>query len=133
MAADLAAVRARVQERLLAEHPAVLDVASRWERRVRVREAVARLLVEEDLAVAPAELGSLVRDVADAIVGLGPLEPFLHDPTITEIMVNGPSMIYVERAGRIERAPVTLDDDAAVVHLIDRIVGPLGLRVDDGS
>jgi len=133
MAADLAAVRARVQERLLAEQPAVLDVASRWERRVRVREAVARLLVEEDLAVAPAELGSLVRDVADAIVGLGPLEPFLHDPTITEIMVNGPSMIYVERAGRIERAPVTLDDDAAVVHLVDRIVGPLGLRADDSS
>src|SRR5439155_27005865 len=53
--------------------------------------------------------------------------------TITEIMVNGPSMIYVERAGRIERAPVTLDDDAAVVHLVDRIVGPLGLRADDSS
>ena len=133
MSADLAAVRARVQERLLAEEPAVLNVVSRWERRVRVREAVARLLGEEDLVVAPAELGTLVRDVADAIVGLGPLEPFLHDPAITEIMVNGPSLIYVERAGRIERAPVTLEDDAAVVHLIDRIVGPLGLRVDDGS
>src|SRR5947207_2706348 len=133
MGADLAAVRARVQERLLAEHPSGLNVVSRWERRVRVREAVARLLGEEDLVVAPAELGSLVRDVADAIVGLGPLEPFLHDPAITEIMVNGPSLIYVERAGRIERAPVALEDDAAVVHLIDRIVGPLGLRVDDGS
>src|SRR5437763_13006688 len=129
MGADLAAVRARVQERLLAEQPSVLNVVSRWERRVRVREAVARLLGEEDLVVAPAELGSLVRDVADAIVGLGPLEPFVHDPAITEIMVNGPSLIYVERAGRIERAPVALEDDAAVVHLIDRIVGPLGLRV----
>src|SRR5437660_452650 len=133
MGADLAAVRARVQERLLAEQPSVLNVVSRWERRVRVREAVARLLVEEDLAVAPAELGSLVRDVADAIVGLGPLEPFLHDPAVTEIMVNGPSMVYVERAGRIERAQVTLEDDAAVVHVIDRIVGPLGLRADDSS
>src|SRR5436305_13469075 len=92
MGADLAAVRARVQERLLAGQPSVLNVVSRWERRVRVREAVARLLGEEDLVVAPAELGSLVRDVADAIVGLGPLEPFLPDPAITEIMVNGPPL-----------------------------------------
>jgi pilus assembly protein CpaF len=130
---DLAAVRARVQERLLAEQPSVLNVASRWERRVRVREAVARLLGEEDLSVAPAELGTLVRDVADSIVGLGPLEPLLHDPTITEVMVNGPSTVYVERAGRIERAAVTLEDDAAVIHLIDRIVGPLGLRADESS
>jgi pilus assembly protein CpaF len=133
MTADLSAVRARVQERLLAEQPSVLNVASPWERRVRVREAVARLLGEEHLTVAPAEMGTLVRDVADSIVGLGPLEPLLHDPTITEVMVNGPSTIYVERAGRIERAPVTLDDDTAVVHLIDRIVGPLGLRVDESS
>src|SRR5207248_6894980 len=59
--------------------------------------------------------------------------PFLHDPAVTEIMVNGPSMIYVERAGRIERVPVMLDDDAAVVHVIDRIVGPLGLRADESS
>ena len=130
---DLAAVRARVQERLLAEHPSVLNVASRWERRVRVREAVARLLGEEHLLIAPSELGTLVRDVADSIVGLGPLEPLLHDPSITEVMVNGPSLVYVERAGRIERAPVTLDDDAAVIHLIDRIVGPLGLRADESS
>ena len=133
MGADFAAVRARVQERLLAEQPSVLEVASRWERRVRVREAVARLLGEEDVVVPPSELGSLVRDVADAIVGLGPLEPLLHDPSITEIMVNGPSSVYVERAGRIERADVTLEDASAVIHVIDRIVGPLGLRADDSS
>ncbi|MGZ3440445.1 MAG: CpaF family protein [Polyangia bacterium] len=130
---DFGTVRARVQERLLAEHPSVLSVPSRWERRVRVREAVARLLGEERLVVAPSEMSALVRDLADAIVGLGPLEPLLHDPTVTEVMVNGPKAVYVERAGRIERAPVVLEDDAAVVHLIDRIVGPLGLRADESS
>ena len=133
MTQDLAAVRARVQERLLAEQPSVLAVPSRWERRVRVREAVARLLGEEDLVVGSAELGTIVRDVADAIVGLGPLEPLLHDPAITEVMVNGPSAVYVERAGRIERASVTLESDAAVMHVLDRIVGPLGLRADESS
>ena len=127
------AIRSRVQERLLAEDPSMLHETSRWERRVRVRAAVARYLAEEQVAVAPAEMASLVRELSDEITGLGPLEPLLRDPTVTEVMVNGPSRVYVERNGRIERAPVSLSSDDSVRHLIDRIVAPLGLRIDESS
>jgi pilus assembly protein CpaF len=91
------------------------------------------LLAEERLVVGPGELAALVRDLSDSIVGLGPLEPLLRDPTVTEIMVNGPLCVYVERAGCLERTDVVLDGDAAVLHLIDRIVAPLGLRVDESA
>src|SRR5437588_1838073 len=126
-------LRARVQDRLLAEDPQVLHVPSRWERRIRVREAVARFLAEERVAVGPGELAALVRDLSDSIVGLGPLEPLLRDPSVTEVMVNGPSSVYIEREGKIERTAVVLEDDRAVLHLIDRIVAPLGLRIDESA
>jgi pilus assembly protein CpaF len=132
MPADLVtSLRTRVQDRLLAEDPAVLHVSSRWERRVRVREAVARFLADERVAVGPGELAALVRDLSDSIVGLGPLEPLLRDPSVTEVMVNGPSSVYVEREGKIEATEILLADDRSVLHLIDRIVAPLGLRIDE--
>ena len=126
----LTSLRARVQDRLLAEEPDALDVPSRWERRVRVREAVARFLADERIAVAPGELAAMVRELSDEITGLGPLEPLLRDPDVTEVMVNGARAVYVERDGRIERTDVVFEDDAAVLHCIDRIVAPLGLRID---
>jgi pilus assembly protein CpaF len=126
-----AALRSRVQVRIAAEAPDTLGGGGRWERRVRIREVVARFLEEERLLVAPGDLSRLVREIADAIVGLGPLEPLLRDPTVTEVMVNGPERVYVERGGRIESIGVELEDEAAVMHLIDRIVGPLGLRLDE--
>ncbi|MFA5890246.1 MAG: TadA family conjugal transfer-associated ATPase [Actinomycetota bacterium] len=133
MNVDAVTMRSRVQERLLAEEPAMMHEPSRWERRVRVRAAVARYLSEERVAVAPAEMATLVRELSDEITGLGPLEPLLRDPSVTEVMVNGCSRVYVERNGRIERAPVTLSGDEAVRHVIDRIVAPLGLRIDESS
>jgi pilus assembly protein CpaF len=126
-----AALRERIRARLLAESPSVLEASSRWERRVRVREAVARLLGRDGLVLSPREAARLVSEIADTIVGLGPLEPLMRDPAVTEIMVNGPERVYVEREGRIERLPLRLEGEAAVRHLIDRIVGPLGLHVDD--
>ncbi len=131
--AEAAALRARVQDRLLAEAPETLHVASRWERRVRIREAVARFLADEQVHVPPGELAALVRELSDAIVGLGALEPLLRDPTVTEVMVNGPDKIYVEREGRIEPAGFALDDEGQVLHAIERIIGPLGLRIDESQ
>jgi len=127
------ALREQVRERLLAEAADVLAIPSRWERRVRVRETVARFLAQERVALGPAEVSALVRELADDITGLGPLEPLLHDPAVTEVMVNGPGDVYVEREGVIERAAVTFESDADVVHLIDRIVAPLGLRLDESQ
>jgi pilus assembly protein CpaF len=127
----LDALRARVHERLMAEDPEALETSSRWERRVRVRETVARFLAEERVAVPPGELAAIVRELSDEITGLGPLEPLLRDPRVTEVMVNGADRIYVERDGVIARAPARFEDDRAVLHVIDRIVAPLGVRIDE--
>ena len=126
-----AALRERIRSALLAESSSVLDAPSRWERRVRVREAVARLLERDGLILAPRDASRLVSEIADTIVGLGPLEQLLRDPAVTEVMVNGPERVYIEREGRIERVSLTLEGDAAVRHLIDRVVAPLGLHVDE--
>lgn len=80
-----ALLRERIRSALLAESASVLDAPSRWERRVRVREAVARLLDRDGLVLAPRDASRLVSEIADTIVGLGPLEQLLRDPAVTEV------------------------------------------------
>jgi len=72
----------------------------------------------------------LFRDILDDIVGFGPLQPFLDDPEISEVMVNGPHQIYIERKGKLVRTQVMFEDDNAVLRVIDRIVSPLGRHID---
>jgi pilus assembly protein CpaF len=74
----------------------------------------------------------LVRELADEVAGLGPLEPLLADPSVTEVMVNGGAGCFVEREGRLERVPVVLDD-ATILRIVERIIAPLGLRLDRAS
>lgn len=84
-----------------------------------------------DLARRPRE--ALVDAVIDEAVGLGPIAPLMRDPAVTEIMVNGPGAVYAERAGRIESAPARFEDDDHVRHVIDRIIAPLGRRLDEAN
>jgi pilus assembly protein CpaF len=80
------------------------------------------------------DLARVVNEVSDEVVGFGPIEFLLNDPGVTEVMVNGPDDVYVEREGRIERVEDRLfEGEESVLHLIERIVGPLGLRVDQAS
>jgi pilus assembly protein CpaF len=79
------------------------------------------------------ERKQIVADIADDILGYGPLEPFLRDDTVTEIMVNGPDKVYVERTGKIESTDATFVDDAHVLRIIDKIVSQIGRRVDESS
>ncbi|MBI3648341.1 MAG: CpaF family protein [Actinobacteria bacterium] len=80
------------------------------------------------------ELARVINEVSDEVVGFGPIEFLLKDPEVTEVMVNGADDVFVERKGRIERAQGGLfEGEEAVLHLIERIVGPLGLRVDESS
>lgn len=117
----------RVDARRLAD-------ASPSERRLIVREEALSLLREAGHVLPQSALARVVNDVADAVVGLGPIEALLRDPDVTEVMVNGPDDVYVERRGRIERVDGRLfDGEAAVRRVIDRIVAPLGLRVDASS
>jgi pilus assembly protein CpaF len=111
-----------------------LATAPRTERRVRVREQALALLRDSGAILPQRELTRVVNEVSDEVVGFGPIEFLLKDPEVTEVMVNGPGGVYVEREGRIERAPDGLfEGEEAVLHLIERIVGPLGLRVDESS
>jgi pilus assembly protein CpaF len=128
-------VRRDLRERLLQRVDARgLVAASRTERRVRVREEALDVLRQSGVILGQRDLANVVNEVSDAVVGFGPIEFLLKDPEVTEVMVNGADDVFVERRGRIERAPDGLfEGEEAVVHLIERIVGPLGLRVDESS
>ena len=115
---------ARVQRRLAATGAVATDA-------VGLRAAVAETLAEDGVVLPAARLAAVVRSVGDALTGLGPLAPLLADPTVTDVLVNGPTDVWVERGGTIERAPVRFASAAAVAALVQRVVAPLGLRVDE--
>jgi pilus assembly protein CpaF len=97
-------------------------------------EAEVRALVEREAAVLDeSDRDALCERVLRLATGLGPLEPLLADPAVDEVMVNGPGSVYVERLGRIERAEVGFADDGELMHAIERILAPLGRRVDEAS
>src|ERR671924_54335 len=111
-----------------------LSAAPRTERRLKVREEALALLRESGALLPQRDLARVVNEVSDAVVGMGPIEFLLKDPDVTEVMVNGPDDVYVERKGRIERVADRLfEGEESVHHLIERIVAPLGLRVDATS
>jgi pilus assembly protein CpaF len=128
-------VRRSLHERLIGRVDArQLDAMPRAERRLRVREEALSLLREQGHMLPQSTLADVVNAVSDAVVGMGPIEFLLKDPDVTEVMVNGPGDVYVERKGRIERVVGRLfEGEEAVLHVIERIVAPLGLRVDATS
>ena len=97
-------------------------------------DAEVRSLVEREAGSLPGdEREALCRRVLLLATGLGPLEPLLSDPSVDEVMVNGPGEVYVERRGRIERTAVSFGGEAELMHAIERILAPLGRRVDEAS
>ena len=99
----------------------------------RVREIVTEELNAEEAPLSPGDRADLERQIADDILGYGPLEPFLQDPSVTEVMVNGSDQVYVERGGRIEETETSFLDDAHLLRIIDRIVSQVGRRIDEAS
>ena len=94
---------------------------------------VERLLLEENVIVNAQERRNLVRDIEHEMLGLGPLEPLLADPTISDILVNGSQQVYVERRGQLSLTDVTFADDAHLMKIIDKIVSRVGRRVDEST
>ena len=92
-----------------------------------------RLLAEDGPALTGRQRDALVQSVVHELTGLGPLEPLLEDETVSEIMVNGPDHVYVERRGRLARTPIVFDDEAHLRRIIERILAPLGRRADESS
>jgi pilus assembly protein CpaF len=114
----------RVQRRLASTGSVATDPAG-------LRTAVIEALSEDGILLPAANLTPVVRAVGDELAGLGPLAPLLADPTVTDVLVNGPTEVWVERGGSIERAAVRFASPAAVAALVQRVVAPLGLRVDE--
>ena len=99
----------------------------------RVRQTLQTVLEGESTPLSTADRTRIAQEVADEILGHGPLEPLLRDPEVTEIMVNGPFQIYVERDGRIFPVATTFTNDAHLRRTIDKIVGRVGRRVDESQ
>ena len=98
-----------------------------------VRGQVSALVEREAAALSEAEREVLCDRVLLLTTGLGPLEPLMADPAVDEVMVNGPDSVWVERGGRIERAGAAFESEEALLHAIERILAPLGRRVDEAS
>ena len=101
--------------------------------REELKGLVERLLVEGGVVLNDAERRNLVRDIQYEMLGLGPLEPLLADPSISDILVNTYKQVFVERAGRLELTNVTFHDDAHLMKIIDKIVSRVGRRIDESS
>lgn len=111
--------------------PVTMSSMDATTRRARVQQVVEKVLQEEGQAVNSSTQKRLLDEVLYELDGFGPLEPLLNDPFVTEIMVNGPRMVYVERNNRMERTDIRFRDNAHVMRVIERIVAPLGKRIDE--
>lgn len=126
-------LKTRVQNKLLAELDPSMDITRTEEVKRTIQELFEQILSEENIVLSRPERARLFEQIAAEILGLGPLQPLLEDDTITEIMVNGAKNIYIERKGKLHRVPVTFENNDHVLRIIDRIVAPLGRRIDESS
>jgi pilus assembly protein CpaF len=108
-----------------------IGTMSEEELRVEVRRAAEELCRLSPEMLSLSERERLVNEVMDETFGLGPLEPLMRDPTVTDILINGPKTVYVERLGRLERAGIAFVDDRHLIQIVQRIVGRVGRRVDE--
>jgi len=128
-------IRTRVQERLVEVlGPRLYDASlSDTELEGLVHQRLRELLDEEEPGLSAQEKLLIVRQIGDSVLGLGPLEPFVRDPEVTEIMVNGWDSIYVERAGKLYWTGAKFHDDGQLRRTIDKIVAKVGRRIDESS
>src|SRR5512136_645989 len=101
--------------------------------RTEIRGALATLIDEERTPLSLAEKDRVIDEVLNEVFGLGPLEPLLQDPTVNDILVTTPRLVYVERAGKLYRTPVEFKDNAHLLRILERIVSRVGRRIDESS
>jgi pilus assembly protein CpaF len=101
--------------------------------REEIRGAVARLVDEEKTPLSLVEKDRVIEEVLDEVFGLGPLEPLLQDPEVSDILVTTPHLVYVEKAGKLHRTPVEFKDNAHLLRIIEKVVSRVGRRVDEPS
>lgn len=126
-------LKTRVQNKLLSEIDPSMDVTRTDEVKRTIQDLFEQILTEENIVLSRPERARLFEQIAAEILGFGPLQSLLEDDSISEIMVNGPKNIYVERKGKLQRVPITFENNEHVMRVIDRIVAPLGRRIDESS
>jgi len=124
----------RIYDRLLEiADLTVLAALEKSKARAQIRELTQRLFTEQGAPLALPQRQLLARRIEDEVLGLGPLEPLLSDPTVSDILVNGAKSVFVERRGKLEPTTITFHNDAHLMNIIDRIVSAVGRRVDESS
>src|SRR6185437_9441621 len=124
--------KVRLHRRLIEEiNLSALDKLPEEEVRGHVQQLVAQYVLVERLALNAQELSNFVSEIIDEMTGLGPLEPLLKDPTISDILINGHECVYVERAGMLEPLAVRFKDEQHLLRIINKIVAAVGRRVDE--
>jgi pilus assembly protein CpaF len=126
-------IRRRLQEEIVSGSDSRFDDVAEADVHKEVEAVVDRFLAANGFLVTRDERLRLIEDMVAEVAGLGPLEPLLHDESITEVMVNGPNNVYVERGGKLVRVDVAFLNDEHVLRIIDRIITPLGRRIDKSS
>jgi pilus assembly protein CpaF len=101
--------------------------------RQRLLSIILQLIGEQSAPLSTLDRDHLAQDILDEVFGLGPLEPLLHDPTVSDILVNTYKTVYVERRGVIEKTDIAFKDEAHLMHIIDKIVSAVGRRIDESS
>ena len=128
-----AEIREQVQGRLISELPPGADSSNVAQVRQTLERVFAETLAEDRLLLSRNERADLLEQIFADVLGFGPIEPLLRDDSITEILVNGPDQVYIERDGLLRESDVRFRDAGEVLRIIDRIVSPLGRRVDESS
>jgi pilus assembly protein CpaF len=126
-------LKSRIQNKLLGTMDQSTDISKTAEVRESIRELFEQILNEENIVLSKPERARLFDQIAADILGFGPLQPLLEDDTVTEVMVNGAKNIFVERKGKIIRARIAFESNEHVMRIIDRIVAPLGRRIDESQ
>jgi pilus assembly protein CpaF len=130
---NFADMRMRVQNRLISELDPKLDLSNATKVRQQVEDIFNSILDSENIVLTRSERARMFESIAADILGFGPLEVLLHDTEVSEIMVNGPRQVFVERRGKLVKSDVIFNNDEHVLRVIDRIISPLGRRCDESS
>lgn len=130
---NISDLKVRVQNKLINELKADMDINQTEAIKQTILTSFEAILSEENIVLSKPERQKMFDQILADILGFGPLQPLLEDDSITEVMVNGPNQIYVERKGKLMRVPTKFDSSDHVKRVIDRIVSPLGRRIDESS
>src|SRR5437763_8973213 len=128
-------LRQKIHHHLIEERGPILydKRLSEEELRRRVNEQLQLSLSRERAPLSAADKAQLIQDVSDDVLGYGPIDPYLRDADVTEVMVNGPESVYVERAGKVQKMPASVVHEAHLRRIIDKIVGQVGRRIDEAN